>query len=197
MIKFVLTFCLSIMFVQLNGQIEATTTNDKKVLLFEDGTWKYMKTNRIHSIDCMQLTSIAEDTTAGGKYISSSGNVYVSKNGEKGFRISIKKIFSEEYTGFYFKVIGGGCIGDNPMIEILFRDDTKSNFFADSKNNCENDVYVLLGGKYGREKYLEQIRKKEIKTMRIHTNNSYVQENFTVENSRELINILVCILGRP
>ncbi len=197
MIKFVLTFCLSIMFVQLNGQIEATTTNNKKVLLFEDGTWKYMKTNRIHSIDCMQLTSIAEDTTAGGKYISSSGNVYVSKNGEKGFRISIKKIFSEEYTGFYFKVIGGGCIGDNPMIEILFRDDTKSNFFADSKNNCENDVYVLLGGKYGREKYLEQIRKKEIKTMRIHTNNSYVQENFTVENSRELINILVCILGRP
>ena len=197
MIKFVLTFCLSILFVQLNGQIEATTTNDKKVLLFEDGTWKYVKTNRIHSIDCMQLTSIAEDTTAGGKYISSSGNVFVSKNGEKGFRISIKKIFSEEYTGFYFKVIGGGCIGDNPMIEILFRDDTKSNFFADSKNNCENDVYVLLGGEYGREKYLEQIRKKEIKTIRIHTNNSYVQENFTVENSRELINILVCILGRP
>ena len=197
MIKFVLTFCLSILFVQLNGQIEATTTNDKKVLLFEDGTWKYVKTNRIHSIDCMQLTSIAEDTTAGGKYISSSGNVFVSKNGEKGFRISIKKIFNEEYTGFYFKVIGGGCIGDNPMIEILFRDDTKSNFFADSKNNCENDVYVLLGGEYGREKYLEQIRKKEIKTIRIHTNNSYVQENFTVENSRELINILVCILGRP
>jgi len=197
MIRYCLTFCLSILFVQLNGQIEATTTNNKKVLLFEDGTWKYVKTNRIHSIDCMQLTSIAEDTTAGGKYISSSGNVFVSKNGEKGFRISIKKIFSEEYTGFYFKVIGGGCIGDNPMIEILFRDDTKSNFFADSKNNCENDVYVLLGGKYGREKYLEQIRKKEIKTMRIHTNNSYVQENFTVENSRELINILVCILGRP
>ena len=196
MIKFVLTFCLSILFVQLYGQIEATTTNDKKVLLFEDGTWKYVKTNRIHSIDCMQLTIIAEDATASGKYISSSGNVFVSKNGEKGFRISIKKIFSKEYTGFYFKVIGGGCIGDNPMIEILFRDGSKSNFFADSESNCENNVYVYLGGKYGKEEYLEQIRKKEIKTMRIHTNNSYVQENFTVENSRKLINILVCILGR-
>jgi len=194
--KFVLTFCLSILLVQLYGQIEATTINDKKVLLFEDGTWKYVKTNRIHSIDCMLLTSIAEDTATGNKFISSSGNVFVSKNGEKGFRISIKKIFSEEYTGFYFKVIGGGCIGDNPMIEILFRDGTKSNFFADSKNNCENDIYVFLGGEYGKEEYLEQIRKKEIKTMRIHTNNSYVQENFTVENSRELINILVCILGR-
>ena len=82
------------------------------------------------------------------------------------------------------------------MIEILFRDGSKSSFFADSENNCENDVYVFLGGKYGKEEYLEQIRKKEIKTMRIHTSDSYVQENFSVEDSRKLINILVCILGR-
>jgi len=180
------------------AQTQATTTDGKKVILNEDGTWKYVEevkqvTSSENNSDCSTYIATEVDKVTGKTSVAAKDILIVSKDGGKnGFGIYILKgsnsiIFSIQAVG------AGGCIDDDNKMNVLFRDGTRLELINDGKFNCDAKYTQYFGGAFGKKKELEMFRTKEIETMRIWTSKSYVEENFTSEQSKELMNVVDCL----
>jgi len=91
-------------------------------------------------------------------------------------------------------VVGAGsCIDDTDKMNILFRDRSRFELVNNGKFNCESAFTLYFGGVFGKKKELEQLRTKEIEKMRIWTSKSYVEEEFTPENSKAFMKSLDCL----
>lgn len=161
------------------AQTQATTTDGKKVTLNEDGTWKYVEevkqvTSSENNSDCSAYIATEVDKVTGKTSV-----IYILKE-------SNSIIFSIQAVG------AGRCIDDNKM-NVLFRDGTRLELINDGKFNCDANYTQYFGGAFGKKKELEMFRTKEIETMRIWTSKSYVEENFTSEQSKELMNVVDCL----
>lgn len=186
--------------LQLFAQTEVTTNDGKKIILNGNGTWKYkevilQKTNEIsNSIDdCNKYIETKEDKVTGKSTTSSKETLIVSKDGGKeGFGIFAMKI--QESIILIIRAFGAGrCIDDDEKMNILFRDGTRLELTNDGKFNCDSKYTLYFGGYSGKKKELESFKTKEIETMRIWTSNSYVEENFTSDQSQELMKSLSCL----
>lgn len=182
------------------AQTEATTSKGKKVILNDDGTWKYKEmpaaTNTETSNlsgDCNKYIETTEDKVTGKSTTASKNMLIVSKDGgKKGFGIFLMK--GEKSVIISIQAVGaGGCIDDDAKMNILFRDGTRLELTNDGKFNCDAKYTLYFGGYFGKKKELELLKTKEIETMRIWTSKSYVEENFTDDQSNELLKSLNCI----
>ena len=120
----------------------------------------------------------------------------VSKDGgKKGFRIFITK-FGRGRIMFSIKALGaGGCIDDDDKMNVLFRDGTRIALTNDGDFNCDGDYTQYFGGAFQKKKELEMFRTKEIETIRISTSDSYVEEDFSSDQSIELMKTVDCFLN--
>lgn len=196
---------LSILFflistLQLFAQTEATTNDGKKIILNDNGTWKFkeviqQKTNETTNStdDCSKYIVTEEDKVTGKSTTSSKQILIVSKDGgKKGFGIFTMK--GQESIIISIQAVGaGGCIDDDAKMNILFRDGTRLELTNDGKFNCDAKYTLYFGGYSGKKKELELFKTKEIETMRIWTSKSYVEENFTSDQSQELMKSLSCL----
>lgn len=182
------------------AQTEATTSKGKKVILNDDGTWKYKETPATTNTetsnlngDCSKYIETTEDKVTGKSTTASKNMLIVSKDGgKKGFGIFLMK--GEKSVIVSIQAAGaGGCIDDNAKMNILFRDGTRLELTNDGKFNCDAKYTLYFGGYFGKKKELELLKTKEIETMRIWTSKSYVEENFTEDQSNELLKSLNCI----
>ena len=179
------------------GQIEATTKDGKKVILNSDGTWKYDETIKETktSFECDDLVVNDTDKVTGKTTRGSKESLIVSADGKKGFRF-----YMFEGTNSIIlstKVVGaGGCIDDTNKMNILFRDGSRLELVNNGKFNCESNFTLYFGGVFGKKKDLEQLKIKEIETMRIWTSKSYVEQDFTPENSKVFMKTLECLAGK-
>ena len=178
------------------GQKKAETE-----VLDNDGTWEYAetkieKTERTDNSDCSNYISTEVDKVTGSSMVAAKDMLIVSRDGGKnGFGIYVMKsergsiIFSIQAVG------AGNCIDDKNKMNILFRDGTRLELINDGKFNCDAKYTQYFGGVFGKEKELEMFRTKEVETMRIWTSKSYVEENFTSDQSKELMNVVNCLLN--
>ncbi|WP_028873703.1 hypothetical protein [Psychroserpens burtonensis] len=185
--------------LSLIAQTEATTKDGKKVILNENGSWEYdenIKTEKSVTLDCSKLISTDTDKMTGKSSTSSKKVLMVSKNGGKnGFGIFLMKGSSGTIIISTQAVGAGGCIDDDDKMNVLFRDGTRMELVNNGKFNCKSKFTLYFGNSFGKKKELEMLRTKEIETMRIWTSKSYVEEDFTPEQGKELMQTIVCLLN--
>lgn len=181
------------------GQIEATTKDGKRVILNTDGTWKYVeatttKVNNI-SLECSDLIADETDKVTGKTTRGMKSSLIVSKDGKNGFGFYMFEAGNSIILNA--TVVGaGGCIDDTNKMNILFHDGTRLELVNNAKFNCESNFTLYFGGSFAKKKELELLRTKEIETMRIWTSKSYVEEDFTEENSRAFMRSLDCLVAK-
>ena len=186
----------------LYAQTEATTKEGKKVILDEDGTWKYVETssgdtNRTKdstlNCDCSKLVSTNTDKVTGKSTIGSKNIILVLDNeGKTGFSFYFLK--SKNTLIFSTKAVGSGnCIDDDDKMLILFKDGTRTTIYNDADFNCKAKFTIYFGGSFGKKKQLELLKTKEIETIRVWTSQSYVQRDLTPKQSKELMNTIKCL----
>ena len=183
------------------AQTEATTNDGKKVILNDDGTWKYVETiiekqEPVNSSDCSNYISTEVDKVTGESIVGAKEMLIVSKDGGKnGFGFYILKtdrgsiIFSIQAVG------AGNCIDDDDKMNVLFRDGTRIELVNDADFNCDAKYTQYFGGVFGRKKELEMFRTKEVETIRIWTSDGYVEEDFNSEQSKQLLHTVDCLLN--
>ncbi|MBU2650111.1 MAG: hypothetical protein KKA81_04175 [Bacteroidetes bacterium] len=182
-------FFVGIGFAQQN----ATTDDGKKVVLNEDGTWDYV-TENTGGIpgDCSTYIVTDSDKITGESSTSTIRKIVVSKDGgETG--LIFYGFLSEGKLTITMEVYGASlCMQPGSHINILFRDGSKLDLQNNNKYNCENKGAMFFGDSWGKKKELQLLMKKEIETMRVYTADGFVQEDFTPENSRDLMETLKC-----
>lgn len=197
-----LIFTISILtFTALStfAQTEATTKDGKKVILNDDGTWKYVETTTTEtaiSLDCADLISTETDKMTGKSTTASKETLIISEDGGKtGFGIFIMDISGS--LVFSIQAVGAGsCIDDDNKMNVLFRDGTRLELVNNGKFNCDGKFTLYFGGSFGKKKELEMFRTKEVETMRIWTSKSYVEKDFSSDQSKQLMKTVDCLLNQ-
>ncbi len=197
---FLIILFFTISTLQLIAQTEATTNDGKKIILNNNGTWKYIevvepKINETSNStnECSKYIGTKIDKVTGKSSTSSKEILIVSKDGGKtGFSILLMKI-QESVIMSIHAVGAGGCIDDDGKMNILFRDGTRLELTNDGGFNCDAKYTQYFGGYFGKKKELELFNTKEIETIRIWTSKSFVEENLTSDQSEELMKSLSCL----
>ena len=167
--------------------------------LNDDGTWKYDTTIVVEetvNLECSELISTETDKMTGKSSTAAKNTLIVSNDGGKnGFGIFLMNSSSGSII-FSIQAVGaGGCIDDDNKMNILFRDGTRLELVNNGKFNCKSKFTLYFGGSFGKKKQLEMLRTKEIETMRIWTSKSYVEKDFTSEQSKQLMKTVDCLLN--
>lgn len=178
---------------------EATTKSGKKVVLNSDGTWKYQEekttqTTTAKDSDCSNYIETTEDKMTGKKSTAGKSTIVVSTDGgKKGLGILLMKSSSGSLIVSIQAVGAGSCIDEGNKINILFKDGSKLELASDGKFNCKGNATLYFGGVFGKKKQLEELKTKKIQTMRVWTSDSFVEKDFTEDNSDEFFHTINCL----
>ena len=191
---------LAISIFNLQGQTSAKTKEGKQVILKDDGTW-YYDTTKISepkiSLDCESLVEVTTDKMTGKVNKSAKKSVIVSSDGgQKGLGIFMFKSTTTGSIIMSIKAVGeGSCIDDDNKMNVLFRDGTRLELINNGSFNCKAKFTLYFGGNWGKKKQLEKLRTKEVETMRVWTSRGYVEEDFTKEQSLQLMKTIDCLIN--
>lgn len=145
--------------------------------------------------DCKSYISTEVDKITGKSIVAAKEVLVVSKDGKNGFGFYILK-GNKESIIFSIQAVGSGnCIDDDNKMNVLFRDGSRIELINDGKFNCDAKFTQYFGGVFGKKKELEMFRTKEVETIRIWTSRGYVEEDFTYEQSKQLLNTVDCLLN--
>lgn len=180
------------------AQTEATTKEGKKVILNTDGTWGFVErtvNETTVSLDCADLITTETDKMTGRSTTASKEMLTISDDGGKtGFGIYIMDL--KGTIVFSIQAVGAGnCIDDDNKMNILFRDGTRIELINDGKFNCDAKFTLYFGGAFGKKKELEMFRAKKVETIRIWTSKSYVENDFSSDQSKQLMKTVDCLLN--
>ncbi len=181
----------------LSAQDIAITLDGDSVILYNDNTWELLKdtNNTTNSIDfsCDGLLETTIDKVTGKSSVASRDMVIVSQDGGKnGFGIYL--IQGQNGIIMITKAIGAGnCIDDDDEMNVLFRDGSRLTFTNDGDFNCDLNFTLYFGGMFGKKKELSTLASKEIETMRVWTNDGYVEEDFDADESKQLQLTFQCL----
>jgi hypothetical protein len=145
------------------------------------------------SINCDNYSSSATDKMTGKTTNSSKEVLIVSEDaGITGFGIIMLDL-SETFVISIEASGAGSCIDEKDRIIVLFRDGTRIELKNDGKFNCDRKFTLYFGKYFGKNKELQMFKTKEIETIRIWTSNSYVEKDFSKENSIKFMNTVSCL----
>jgi hypothetical protein len=189
---------LMAMTVALGQTQQATTTDGKKVILNSDGTWKYAEVDlgsvQPNFSDCGNWIKTETDKVTGNTSIAAKNILIVSKDeGVNGFGIFMMQSSQGGLIISIQAVGAGSCIDEGAKINLLFTDGSRLELASDGDFNCKGNATIYFGGSFGKKKQLEELKTKRIQTMRVWTNESYVEEDFTADNQEEFYNVVNCL----
>ena len=181
---------------QVFGQVKTINKDGKAIILNDDGTWRYDDSNSVNisNKNCSDLITTIADKVTGLSSRHSIEAIILNDNGKS--KIEVRLLEVNSIIGILFLVEGASrCIDDTNEIYILFRDGTRLVIENDAKYNCDGEFKLYFNNIHGKKKILETISTKEIETIRIWTRESYVEQDLTPENSKELIMSLNCLIS--
>ena len=184
--------------ISVIAQKEATTSDGKKIILNYDGTWKYAETTQVEkgiSLECSDVIATETDRVTGRTSTGAINTLVISEDGDKtGFGIYLMNVATS--LVIRIQVIGSGnCIDKDGTMNILFKDGTRLTLSNGTGFNCEGNFTLYFGGLFRKENQLEMLRTKEVETMRIWTSRSYVEKDFTVNQSKQLMKTIDCLVN--
>ncbi len=176
----------------------ATSDSGKKVILYDNGTWKEFLTELVpdsSSSPCDQWLKTETDKMTGDVIVGIREPIIISDDGMKtGLGISLLRPSNEKGLIFTITASGAGnCIDTGSKINILFRDKTRMELTTDSKFNCEGRATVYFGGIFGRKKELVMLAAKPVETIRVWTSKGFVEKDLTQDQSNALFNSIKCL----
>ncbi len=146
------------------------------------------------SQDCPSIISNNVDKVTGKQSKSLTDPLLISQDEIKGIIINLYKSKKGEITFSITPVGASNCIEEGAKINILFRDQTRMELLSQNSFNCDGNVFVFMGGIFGRKKQWAELASKEIEIMRVWTSNGYVEESFESEESKLLAQAFTCLL---
>lgn len=192
---------LSLFVINSYCQIPATTEDGKKVILNEDGTWKYLDDNVLQAVTesytCDDLIKTTTDKMTGKSTFAAQKRVEVyNENSTQGFGIFIYKkgrsiVFNMQIKG------ASPCIRDDSKILILFRNGKRLELVNDGEANCNAFFDLYFDGAYGKTKELKMFAKQEVESFRIWTAQAYVEQDFEAAESKQLMFTIDCLMKTP
>ena len=202
--KSILLYSIAFLFLAFNNsfaQTKATTQDGREVILNEDGTWEFVEESSEEEIlsmenpeSCTNWIETEEDKVTGDQQTVAKNTLIISSDGGKtGFGILAFKGNNNSPILSIQAVGAGNCIDESAKINILYRDGTRSEIFSDNDFNCDARATLYFGGVFGKSKELRDLSSKEIETMRVWTNDSYVEKDFTKEQSMQLKYTMMCL----
>lgn len=184
--------------ISLAQIIHATTENGKKVILNNNGSWKYdvennLPENKSDNIDCSNWIIKQEDKVSGSSVLTMKNPIIVSQDGGENGLI-IRLVFSSNTIILNIIANGAGrCIDKNAKINILFKDGSRMELLNESDFNCKGSATIYFGGIFGKKNKLIDFKNKNIETIRVWTSDSYVQETLDEEQSMNFRSALNCL----
>jgi len=212
---FILISLALLSYFNLTAQTEeATTKSGKKVILYQDGTWKYagetvkdagepvkdpvkvkkpVTTPPGIPADCEALLETYDDTRSGLRITRTLNMLILSETGSnQQIGISMEKN-SKGIILLKLRPVGAGdCIGDGNKVNIVFTDGSKTELAHDGFPNCNGESVISFGGSYGKKKQLEQLKTKKIKSIKVWTQQGSVQEILSNDNQQKLARTFNC-----
>jgi uncharacterized protein YxeA len=148
----------------------------------------------IDSFDCSQLIVTDVDKVTGKETVGANKTLIVSDDGgETGFGIYIARGNKSSIIFSILAVGAGGCIEDDAVMNVLFRDGTRVKLTNSGKFNCDSHYTQVFGNGFGNKKELEFFRTKQVETIRIWVGSDYVQKDFELEQSEQLLYTINCL----
>ena len=143
-------------------------------------------------LECSELVVTVTDKMTETTTTSTIHDIVVSEEGSKeGFNIFL--MLSRKTVVMGVDAISNNCIDKGGKMLILFRDGTRIELLNQYKYNCNGKFRVYFGGNFGKYTQFRHLKNKEIETIRIWTSDSYVQNDLTHTNSKELMESFKCI----
>jgi len=176
-----------------------------EVILKDDGTWSRVEVSPAPEqeqvsmdVSCESLIVDSTDPMTGIRSLSYRAPVIVSADGNNGFGILLFKRMGR-FTSLIWSttVVGASsCIAAEAKINILYEDGTRDEVVTNGKFNCDGSATVFFGGVFGKEMILDRLCSKRIKTMRVWTMKSFVQEDFPQGTSTKILRMFQCLRNK-
>ena len=152
------------------------------------------RSNFDDNYSCNTLMKTEEDKFTGKLLTSMAEGIVVSSDSKNGFGINL---FSREDSKVIFlsiRTVGAGnCVRERDRIYINFLDGSKMELAHMGDFDCDATSLVYFGGMYGGRKNLGELANKRVSAMRVWVGDSYVDQEFTEENSLALMNAVKCL----
>ena len=202
--KLILISSIAFLFFAFNNsfaQTKATTEDGRKIILNEDGTWEFVEESfkddnlsMENPESCNNWIETTKDKVTGDQQVTAKSKIIISSDGgQTGFGI-LAFLDNNNFPILSIQAVGAGnCIDESTKINILYRDGTRSEIYSNNDFNCDARASLYFGGVFGKSKELRNLSSKEIETMRVWTNDSYVEKDFTEEQSMQLKYTMKCL----
>ncbi|HPW99088.1 MAG TPA: hypothetical protein PK218_11035 [Flavobacterium sp.] len=153
-------------------------------------------TTTIKAQNCSDWVITEYDEVTDITVISMKDRMYIDKDGQRKVSIHVaQKIENgEKETVLTIDIKDGGCISNQNGIIFLFTDGTRLKELNHGADNCVGFAMLNIGiPDYEGNTIKSYLEQKKIKTLRVYTNDSFVQVDFTESNQNKLIETLKCI----
>jgi len=153
-------------------------------------------TTTIKAQKCSDWVITEYDEVTDITVISMKDRMYIDKDGQRKVSIHVaQKIENgEKETVLTIDIKDGGCISNQNGIIFLFTDGTRLKELNHGADNCVGFAMLNIGiPDYEGNTIKSYLEQKKIKTLRVYTNDSFVQVDFTATNQEKIIKTLKCI----
>ena len=150
----------------------------------------------IEAQNCSDWIKTEYDEVTDITIVSMKDRMYINKDGQRKVSLYVaQKIENgEKETVLTIDIKDGGCINNFNGIIFLFTDGTRLKELNHGADNCVGFAMLNIGiPDYEGNTIKSYLEQKKIKTLRIYTNDSFVQVDFTESNQEKLIKTLKCI----
>lgn len=150
----------------------------------------------IKSQNCSDWIKTEYDEVTDITIISMKDRMYINKDGQRKVSIHVaqKMENAEKETVLTIDIKDGGCINNQNGIIFLFADGTRLKELNHGSDNCVGFAMLNLGiPDYDGNTIKSYLVQKKIKTLRVYTNDTFVQVDFTESNQAKLMNTLKCL----
>ncbi|HRH57690.1 MAG TPA: hypothetical protein PLS10_08565 [Chitinophagales bacterium] len=150
-----------------------------------------------NNIDCSKYISVTFDEVSGKT--TTAAKDFILLNDELKLSDYLKLLISlgnnkSNELIFYFYAKGNvGCTDEDGLINILFTDGSRIELH-NRDFNCKNVSSFYLGGIWGFDDELYQLKSKKIKTIRVWFTSKFIEKTLTAEQQITIYNTINCLM---
>ncbi|MEM8489022.1 MAG: hypothetical protein AAF564_25980 [Bacteroidota bacterium] len=146
------------------------------------------------SYACDLLVSEKVDRVSGERQVVSNEALVVSGDeGPNGLAIFSMKGAGELIIVGVGSVGASKCVAKGAKVNLLFRDQSRMELYNSREFSCESRHTLCFGSACGKREELKKLATSELEIMRVWTEDGYVEEEFTPEQSKTLMHTLACL----
>lgn len=189
------------------GEEIATTADGRRVVLNDDGTWRYLEESQAgeggaaaevpdidsQDLSCEALIETSVDKMTGNRITAMAEAMIISEDGDTGFAFNVFQGPDNTIVWLVAAKGAGNCVDDDDKVNILFTDGSRLELVNDGDFNCDPNITLYFRGIFGKRDPLNQLRVKTIESMRVWTRGEFLQREIPSGDAERLRMALDCL----